>query len=296
MKKIIGIIGWIWRTICYPLMFLAYQFIFMLAFFVSVTVGLIIDGHVDIYHITEESIMYVFYIAVLNMDIAVIMLLACIFTFLTMWLILRNEWKSAQVWKISGSPILPVILSGLLGIALQYFIGGTIYLTGADALFEEHAELMGMVLGNDLFMEILAIAAGAAIIEELIFRGMILRRFLERTRLKPAYAVILQALLFGVIHMNFLQGFYAFVLGIILGLVYIWVRSIWAPIMLHFTFNLHAVVSSNLTSDMAVQIPSTVELVLATTAAFAVSAVFMMVIYKKRMHTHSALQETVEGI
>ena len=287
MKKTIG---WIWRTICYPLMFIGYQVIFTVAYLVSVMVGFILQGSEELLYIaTPEFLLY-------HMDISVIMLMACIFTFLTMWLILRDEWKNAQIWKISGLPILPIILCALLGIALQFSIGGTIYLTGAEVLFEDHAELMGMVLGNDLFMEVMAVAVGAAVIEELIFRGMILRRLLDRTSMKTVYAIILQAFLFGVIHMNVLQGLYAFALGIVFGLVYIWVKSIWAPIALHLTFNLYAVLSSNLSIGVAAETPSTSELVLVTTAAFAISTVFLMVIYKKRSHTLSVLQETADGI
>jgi len=271
-------------------MFIGYQVIFTVGYMVSVIVGLILEGNEELLHlVTPEFLLY-------NMDIVVIMLLSCIFTFLTMWLILRNEWRSTQVWKTSGVPVLPIVLCALLGIALQFLIGGTIYLTGAEVLFEDHAELMGMVVGNDLFMEILAIAIGAAVVEELIFRGVILKRFLERTSMKTAYAVILQAFLFGVIHMNILQGMYAFALGIVFGLVYIWVKSIWAPIALHLVFNLYAVLSSNLSVGIVAETPSTIELVMATVAAFLISAVFMMVIYKKRSHTLGDLQETAEWI
>jgi membrane protease YdiL (CAAX protease family) len=50
-------------------------------------------------------------------------------------------------------------------------------------------------------------------------------------------ANILQAVLFGIYHMNLIQGVYAFVLGIILGFTAEYFHSIWAAILLHACVN-----------------------------------------------------------
>ncbi len=64
----------------------------------------------------------------------------------------------------------------------------------------------------------------APITEELVFRGLILRGFLGRWR--PALAITVSAFLFGVMHMNFAQFPVAFLLGLVLGWVYVRTRSL----------------------------------------------------------------------
>ena len=71
--------------------------------------------------------------------------------------------------------------------------------------------------------------------EELIFRGAILDRLYLAF---PFWAAnLLQALLFGIYHMNLVQGIYAFVLGAVLGLVRVSVGTIFASIGTHIIFN-----------------------------------------------------------
>jgi len=75
------------------------------------------------------------------------------------------------------------------------------------------------------------------IMEEIIFRGLILNEVASSTK-SFALAVIIQAFLFGVIHGNIVQGVYAFILGLVLGgVVYIF-QSIYLSIIMHCVFNL----------------------------------------------------------
>lgn len=50
-------------------------------------------------------------------------------------------------------------------------------------------------------------------------------------------AVVIQAILFGILHMNLYQFIYTSISGIILGLLYVWTRSIWVAMSLHFVNN-----------------------------------------------------------
>lgn len=82
----------------------------------------------------------------------------------------------------------------------------------------------------------------APISEELIFRGVTLR---QARRALPFWAAnILQAVLFGVFHMNLLQGIYAFFLGLILGYVCHRGGSLSHAILLHILFNFWGTVIS----------------------------------------------------
>lgn len=71
--------------------------------------------------------------------------------------------------------------------------------------------------------------------EEIAFRGVTMR--LARQSLPFFFANLLQAFLFGVMHGNWMQGCYAFALGILLGYVCEKGGSIYYSILLHFLFN-----------------------------------------------------------
>lgn len=73
------------------------------------------------------------------------------------------------------------------------------------------------------------------IAEELTFRGVTLA---SAKKALPFWAAnLLQAFLFGVFHLNFIQGIYAFALGLILGLICEKSGCIWYSIVLHIGYN-----------------------------------------------------------
>lgn len=76
----------------------------------------------------------------------------------------------------------------------------------------------------------------APIVEEIVFRGITLKWASDFTD-KFMVANIIQAVLFGIAHMNLIQGIYAALLGFVLGLVYKKYKSLWASIIGHLVFN-----------------------------------------------------------
>ncbi len=75
----------------------------------------------------------------------------------------------------------------------------------------------------------------APIFEEILFRGLIFKELSGSMNVK--IAIVLQAVIFGAAHMNMLQFIYAFTLGLFLGLIYYWSRSLIAPIIVHCLYN-----------------------------------------------------------
>lgn len=113
---------------------------------------------------------------------------------------------------------------------------------------EEYNELMEAAgLGADtpipLLMMIYSVCL-APFSEEILFRGVTMR--IARRAFPFWIANILQALLFGIFHMNILQGCYAFALGLILGYVCERGGSIYYSIFFHFLFNLWGTTVSGL--------------------------------------------------
>lgn len=73
--------------------------------------------------------------------------------------------------------------------------------------------------------------------EELIFRGLLFR-YLRRAGAGFVLANLIQAVCFGIYHMNVVQGIYAAILGFLLGWLVYQYKSLAAPVFLHFLFNL----------------------------------------------------------
>jgi hypothetical protein len=83
---------------------------------------------------------------------------------------------------------------------------------------------------------VLKVAVLAPVIEELIFRGIIMHGLMRNY--KPWYAIFLSGLLFSLFHLNPWQMTYTFFLGLLLGWVMIRTRSLPLAIIIHSINNL----------------------------------------------------------
>lgn len=139
----------------------------------------------------------------------------------------------------------------ILGIIL--LVPGTQFLSGivtgmVSVVFpewlEEYMELMenaGLSGDISLLMIIYSVCL-APISEELIFRGVTYR--IARRAFPFWFANIIQALLFGIFHMNPLQGCYTFVVGLFMGYICEKGGTIYHAIFFHFLFNLWGTTAS----------------------------------------------------
>jgi uncharacterized protein len=125
------------------------------------------------------------------------------------------------------------------------------FLSGVESWMRHSEESAGKL--NDAFLStdkwggllvnLVMIGGLAAIGEELIFRGILVRLFHEWTR-NVHLAVIIPALLFSTMHLQFYGFFGRLVLGMVLGYLFVWSGSLWVPVIVHFLNNAMAVVLS----------------------------------------------------
>ena len=94
-----------------------------------------------------------------------------------------------------------------------------------------------------LLFNIFMIGIMAAISEELLFRGVLLKLFAEWTK-NIHLAVIFSAILFSAFHLQFYGFLPRFMLGVLLGYLFVWSKSIWVPIFIHFLNNTIAIIVS----------------------------------------------------
>ena len=92
-----------------------------------------------------------------------------------------------------------------------------------------------------MLLNFFMVAILPAVAEELLFRGVI-QKFLCNGLKNTFWGVLLTAIAFSAIHMQF-QGFIPrLVLGLLFGYLYVWSKSIWVPITVHFVNNGLAVI------------------------------------------------------
>lgn len=144
----------------------------------------------------------------------------------------------------------------VIGVSAQFFVGGILEIV--ELLFPEamaeYSEFMeDTSVGVFAIVSALSIAVLAPINEEIVCRGVMFEYAMRamspgwnatdgaRYRAVSARAFwianTLQALAFGVLHMNLIQGGYAFVLGAVLGWVFWRTGRLRYPIILHFAMN-----------------------------------------------------------
>ncbi|MBU3100740.1 MULTISPECIES: CPBP family intramembrane glutamic endopeptidase [Clostridium] len=97
-------------------------------------------------------------------------------------------------------------------------------------------------------ISIISVIIVAPIYEEIIFRGILLKGMSKKTN--PAIAIVVSALLFAVVHMNIPQGINAFLLGLVLGFIYLNKKSIYLSIFAHFINNFLALSLSSFFSSI----------------------------------------------
>ena len=145
----------------------------------------------------------------------------------------------------------------VIGVSAQIFVGGLLGVV--ELLFPEamaeYSELMeDTSVGVFAIVSALSIAVLAPINEEIVCRGVMLEYAMRA--MSPGWNVAdgarcravsvrafwiantLQALAFGVLHMNLIQGSYAFALGVLEGWVFWRTGKLRYPIILHFALNI----------------------------------------------------------
>ena len=193
------------------------------------------------------------------LGLSVVAQLAIIAVFLPMWrrmrpgsFVVRREAVAPS--GVSFAKSLALLL--VIGVSAQFFVGGLLGIV--ELLFPEamaeYSELMeDTSVGVFAIVSALSIAVLAPINEEIACRGVMFECAMRamspgwnatdgaRYRAVSARAFwianTLQALAFGVLHMNLIQGSYAFVLGAVLGWVFWRTGKLRYPIILHFALN-----------------------------------------------------------
>ena len=150
-----------------------------------------------------------------------------------------RKYKPANDFTLkSVCNVKSVVALVVMGLSLQLLIStclGLVFPILPETMTEQYAALIEQLIGGNIWLSLLVTVILAPLAEEFLFRGVTMG--MARKIMPFMAANILQAVLFGVYHMNWIQGVYAFVLGLILGYTAEYFHSIWASILLHAFIN-----------------------------------------------------------
>ena len=192
-----------------------------------------VKDFVDFYHGIEST---------LNPMTVMVCHLLIITTFgLWLYLIRRGNDRNNILHVKSLKDKNPAKILGLCvlsGLCLCIFANGVVAVQAETipSVVEDYIKMANNSGFGKSPFAIFAAVCLAPIGEELLCRGVSLH-FGKKTFGKFWYANILQALLFGILHMNWVQGVYAFFIGLVLGLLAERYDSLLPAMIVHFIVN-----------------------------------------------------------
>lgn len=142
----------------------------------------------------------------------------------------KREYKKLGVWEIVKFCFISYSLMYIFNFLTNIFIILISIFKGSEVV----NPLQNIIEGSSLILTLIFVGILSPIIEEMMFRGIMLNKL---KRYGDKVAIITTALLFGLFHANFSQFFYATVLGLIFAYVTLKTGTIKYSIILHIFVN-----------------------------------------------------------
>lgn len=155
-------------------------------------------------------------------------------TILFGWFLSKSRFKEVFPFTRFPAALIPAFIPLLLGLAILLFEIMAV-VTHIKPVSSWLIDLMKRLMEQSIVLALLTGGIIGPFLEELLFRGIMMRGFLDRY--KPWQAVLYSSLLFGILHLNIWQFFSAFLLGLFLGWLYTQTRSLWPCFILHAIHN-----------------------------------------------------------
>lgn len=138
-----------------------------------------------------------------------------------------KKMKVSSVFMVILFTFMVMPITTLINAVSMLFVDNTVLSMSSD------------VLSQPFIVMLFVMALFGPFCEEFIFRGIIYRGYRKEGSIFAA--VLLSGLLFGLMHLNFNQAGYAFVIGIAMALLVEATGSIFSSILCHFIFNAQSV-------------------------------------------------------
>jgi len=213
-------------------------------------------------------------------------MLGCLLSLPLYWLFfqVRNtclEKKTGllEYSRLNRAPFFQLAAGLLAGVSIYLIIIGIIEIFELRQHFPKHDEMLEpVILQPGFLISLLGVGVIIPLVEELALRGLIFNRM--REDLPITTALLLQAMVFSLLHLNPLQAGYAFIGGLLLGLAYLWTGSLLIPVIMHISWNSASVFLSYF-STLEPNILNMIAFILAGSAILALSMCYLKISSKK---------------
>lgn len=160
--------------------------------------------------------------------------------------------------------------------------------------FELETSILPLDNAGWLVLNIILLAAVPAVLEELVFRGIILNAFRKKTG--DVASIFISASLFSLMHCSPQQTVFTFVFGIVLAFVVVKTGSVVSSMIIHFLNNAIAVIFMYAKFDIALSLPTwaMVLIAIAATAATFVAVYFLGKLFKNTDKNISLEESIIE--
>ncbi len=162
-------------------------------------------------------------------------------TFFIYWLIFymrnKNFIKTLSLNKVKVSTLLLAIFFSISFYPVIAFFAD--FLTKIYPNFSEIQNIFDDMFQISVLFSIIYVCFMGPIMEEIVTRGLIFSEMKSGTNF--LIAIIIQALFFGIMHMNMVQGTYAFILGVVYGIFREKFNSLLIVIICHIVHNSYSV-------------------------------------------------------
>lgn len=151
-----------------------------------------------------------------------------------------------------------------------------------------NSTIVTSVQDSSVWMGLLVFAVVPAVTEEIIYRGFFYQSYRGLGRRNGA---VFSALVFGLMHLNFNQFLYAFLMGLLFAVLMEITDSLWPCIITHFVINGSSVLLTSKTSGQTAG-----SFLLMVVAGFVFSAVFLYLIAEKEGFQKQHKEEKASGL
>lgn len=145
--------------------------------------------------------------------------------------------KTSEIWQY--------VL--MVGLAISVSLGLNLVLILAMVAFPNlsYNQLAAEVIATmPIWLKVIGLGLIIPIAEEFLFRGLIFKRYFERSG-SFVKSMFFSAIVFGFVHSYLTQFVYAFAMGLLLAYVYNKFGTIKAPIIFHIAINLFSIILSD---------------------------------------------------
>lgn len=165
-------------------------------------------------------------------------IIALVISFVVNYFSFRND-NVQQSGYLKQHPV-HLLWIFLIGVLMSHALSILFSLLPLDNILGSYQDVENEIFGAGWIWAVIRAVIVTPVVEELIFRGLTFRRLKEYTNFWVA--ALVSSALFGLYHMNLVQGLYAFIFGIIICILYDRYGHLAAAVLVHFGANLLSVI------------------------------------------------------